>query len=67
MRAIFLAAQQYKLHEPFPRCCTQQRSNNDQLNEKGQCDLPIKPIDLPKTNNPLSAPISTNSSASSLK
>jgi len=27
----------------------------------------MKPIDLPKTNNPFSAPISTNSSASSLK
>lgn len=27
----------------------------------------MKPIDLPKTNNPLSDPISTNSSASSLK
>lgn len=29
--------------------------------------LPMNPIDLPKTNNPFSAPISTNSSDSSLK
>ena len=32
-----------------------------------RCPLPMNPIDLPKTNSPFSAPISTNSSASSLK
>lgn len=40
---------------------------SETLEGNRKTDLPMKPIDLPKTNNPFSAPISTNSSASSLK